>query len=33
LLEQEMHFLYYRTLANVLSSHGKALYLRSTILV
>jgi len=25
-----MNFLYYRTLANVLSSRGKALYLRST---
>jgi len=33
LLEQEMNFVYYRTLANVLSSRGKALYLRSTMVV
>jgi len=28
-----MNFLYYRTLANVLNSGGKALYLRSTMIV
>jgi len=31
LLEQEMNFLYYRTLANVLSARGKALYLCSNM--
>jgi len=28
-----MNFLYYQTLANVLNSCGKALYLRSTMVV
>jgi len=33
LLEQEMNFLYYQTLANLISSRGEALYLRSTMVV
>jgi len=33
LLELAMNFLYYRTLANVLNSRGKAVHLHFTIVV